>query len=174
MRFAKMPDDPEEAVPVPTPSSALLPAPSTRQVPPPAVSDDSSSSSESECSSADSEKERQQRLALLQEQVRGSTANGERPRERGASTAPHWVGANPAVCVPKLKAVHEQLAALSQPQVTKPKKKDREKKEKKKEKHKKKLEEPAEAPPSLGFQTVKKPKSNKELMMGKKERKKPR
>uniref|UniRef100_H3CCY0 Bromodomain containing 4 n=1 Tax=Tetraodon nigroviridis TaxID=99883 RepID=H3CCY0_TETNG len=107
MRFAKMPDDPEEAVPVPTPSSALLPAPSTRQVPPPAVSDDSSSSSESECSSADSEKERQQRLAQLQEQ---------------------------------LKAVHEQLAALSQPQVTK---------------------------------TVKKPKSSKELIMGKKERKKP-
>lgn len=74
----------------------------------------------------------------------------------------------------KLKAVHEQLAALSQPQVTKPKKKDREKKEKKKEKHKKKLEEPVEAPPSLGFQTVKKPKSSKELIMGKKERKKPR
>lgn len=93
--------------------------------------------------------------------------------ERGDAT-PCWDGANPAASVPKLKAVHEQLAALSQPQVTKPKKKDREKKEKKKEKHKKKLEEPAEAPPSLGFQAVKKPKSNKELIMGKKERKKPR
>ncbi|KAK7929402.1 hypothetical protein WMY93_005797 [Mugilogobius chulae] len=38
----------------------------------------------------------------------------------------------------QLKAVHEQLAALSQPQTSKPKKKDRDKKEKKKEKHKKK------------------------------------
>lgn len=84
------------------------------------------------------------------------------------------VGANPTVSVLKLKAVHEQLAALSQPQVIKPKKKDREKKEKKKEKHKKKLEEPVEAPPSMGFQTVKKAKSSKELIIGKKERKKPR
>uniref|UniRef100_A0A3B4B3P0 Bromo domain-containing protein n=1 Tax=Periophthalmus magnuspinnatus TaxID=409849 RepID=A0A3B4B3P0_9GOBI len=39
----------------------------------------------------------------------------------------------------QLKAVHEQLAALSQPQTCKPKKKDRDKKEKKKEKHKQKL-----------------------------------
>jgi len=42
----------------------------------------------------------------------------------------------------QLKAVHEQLAALSQPQATKPKRKEKEKekekKEKKKEKHKKK------------------------------------
>lgn len=100
-------------------------------------------------------------------------------RERGESiicTEPErgtTVTSNATVSVLKLKAVHEQLAALSQPQVTKPKKKDREKKEKKKEKHKKKLEEPVEAPPSMGFQTVKKPKSSKELIMGKKERKKP-
>lgn len=80
---------------------------------------------------------------------------------------------NTTFFVLKLKAVHEQLAALSQPQVIKPKKKDREKKEKKKEKYKKKLEEPVETPPSMGFQTVKKPKS-KDLIMGKKERKKPR
>lgn len=38
----------------------------------------------------------------------------------------------------QLKAVHEQLAALSQPQASKPKRKDKEKKEKKKDKHKKK------------------------------------
>uniref|UniRef100_A0A8C9WU79 Bromodomain containing 4 n=2 Tax=Sander lucioperca TaxID=283035 RepID=A0A8C9WU79_SANLU len=130
MRFAKMPDEPEEPAPVPTPSSALHPAPSTRQaLPPPAVSeDDSSSSSESESSGGDSEHERQHRLAELQEQ---------------------------------LKAVHEQLAALSQP----PKEREKEReKEKKKEKHKKKMgaEEPAEAPPSVMLQTSKKNKSSKE------------
>lgn len=38
--------------------------------------------------------------------------------------------------------MHEQLAALSQPQITKPKKKDKEKKERKKEKHKKKIGAP--------------------------------
>lgn len=38
----------------------------------------------------------------------------------------------------QLKAVHEQLAALSQPQANKPKRKEKEKKEKKKDKHKKK------------------------------------
>lgn len=42
--------------------------------------------------------------------------------------------------VSQLKAVHEQLAALSQPQQNKPKKKEKDKKEKKKEKHKKKEE----------------------------------
>lgn len=79
MRFAKMPDEPEEPVPVPTPSSALHPAPSTRQAPPPStVSEDiSSSSSESESSAGDSEHERQQRLAELQEQVRGWKMKGE-------------------------------------------------------------------------------------------------
>lgn len=44
------------------------------------------------------------------------------------------------LCDPQLKAVHEQLAALSQPQQNKPKKKEKDKKEKKKEKHKKKEE----------------------------------
>lgn len=38
----------------------------------------------------------------------------------------------------QLKAVHEQLAALSQPQASKPKRKEKEKKEKKKDKHKRK------------------------------------
>uniref|UniRef100_A0A8C2YYW4 Bromodomain containing 4 n=2 Tax=Cyclopterus lumpus TaxID=8103 RepID=A0A8C2YYW4_CYCLU len=137
MRFAKMPDEPEEPAPVPTPSSALHPAPTTRQAPPPpAVSDDdSSSSSESESSGGDSEHERQHRLAELQEQ---------------------------------LKAVHEQLAALSQPPASKPKKKERERKEK----HKKKIlaDEPAEAPPPyVTLQTAKKMKSKEQMV--KKERK---
>uniref|UniRef100_A0A8C1SIU5 Bromodomain containing 4 n=1 Tax=Cyprinus carpio TaxID=7962 RepID=A0A8C1SIU5_CYPCA len=58
----------------------------------------------------------------------------------------------------QLKAVHEQLAALSQPQATKPKKKEKEKKEKKKDKHKKKagvmpaLEEILDPPPTLKAQ----------------------
>ncbi|XP_057698999.1 bromodomain-containing protein 4-like isoform X2 [Corythoichthys intestinalis] len=142
MRFAKMPDEPEEAIPVPTPSSVLHPAPSIRQAPPPPpiVSEDSSSSmSESESSAGDSDQERQQRLAVLQEQ---------------------------------LKAVHEQLAALSQPQISKPKKKEREKKEKKKEKHKKKMvaEEPTE--PAM-LQISKKSKISKDALIAKKERKKP-
>ncbi|KAM3623347.1 uncharacterized protein V6R79_009993 [Siganus canaliculatus] len=149
MRFAKMPDEPEEPVPVPTPSSVLHPTPSSRQaLPPSAISeDDSSTSSESESSGGDSEQERQQRLAELQEQ---------------------------------LKAVHEQLAALSQPQASKPKKKERDKKEKekekekKKEKHKKKIgaEGPMETPPSAMHPTSKKNKNSKELIIGTKDRKK--
>uniref|UniRef100_A0A3Q1HDW4 Bromodomain containing 4 n=1 Tax=Anabas testudineus TaxID=64144 RepID=A0A3Q1HDW4_ANATE len=138
MRFAKMPDDPEELTPVPTPSLPSHPSPSTRQAPPPSVvsEDESSSLSESESSGGDSEQERKQRLAELQEQ---------------------------------LKAVHEQLAALSQPQASKPKKK-----EKKKEKHKKKMgaEEPIDAPPPAMLQTSKKIKS-KEPIIAKKERKRP-
>lgn len=61
-------------------------------------------------------------------------------------------------CVAQLKAVHEQLAALSQPQASKPKKKEKEKKEKKKDKHKKKsgvmpaLEEILDPPPTLKVQ----------------------
>uniref|UniRef100_A0A3Q3D474 Bromodomain containing 4 n=1 Tax=Hippocampus comes TaxID=109280 RepID=A0A3Q3D474_HIPCM len=116
MRFAKMPDEPEEVALVPTPSS---------------------SASESESSAGDSDQERQQRLAVLQEQ---------------------------------LKAVHEQLAALSQPQVCKPKKKEREKKEKKKDKHKKKMGV-EEAPEPAVLQISKKSKS-KEMPISK-ERKKP-
>lgn len=76
-------------------------------------------------------------------------------------------------CVLQLKAVHEQLAALSQPQITKPKKKDREKKEKKKEKHKKKLgaQDSVETVSLTGFQTSKKNKGGKELVIEKRERK---
>uniref|UniRef100_A0A8C6T5P3 Bromodomain containing 4 n=1 Tax=Neogobius melanostomus TaxID=47308 RepID=A0A8C6T5P3_9GOBI len=110
MRFAKMPDEPENKPLVSAPATSLHhPAPVKPQPPMShaASSSDSSSdsSSESESSTDDSEEERAQRLAELQEQ---------------------------------LKAVHEQLAALSQPQASKPKKKEKDKKEKKKEKHKKK------------------------------------
>lgn len=45
---------------------------------------------------------------------------------------------NCSLLLMQLKAVHEQLAALSQPQASKPKRKEKEKKEKKKDKHKKK------------------------------------
>ncbi|XP_007229120.3 bromodomain-containing protein 4 isoform X1 [Astyanax mexicanus] len=135
MRFAKMPDEPEETF---TPAPAPVPHPTVPvktqpPIPAPSSSDSSSdSSSESESSTDDSEEERAQRLAELKEQ---------------------------------LKAVHEQLAALSQPQTSKPKKKEKEKKEKKKDKHKKKgampgLEEILEPPPAL--QPQKKSKNNKD------------
>ncbi|XP_028307198.1 bromodomain-containing protein 4-like isoform X2 [Gouania willdenowi] len=66
----------------------------------------------------------------------------------------------------QLKAVHEQLAALSQPQTSKPKKKEREKKEKKKEKHKKKVgaEETGETSPLRTLQTAKKNKEGNDLV----------
>ncbi|XP_060798545.1 bromodomain-containing protein 4 isoform X3 [Neoarius graeffei] len=123
MRFAKMPDEPEEVF-TPAPAPVLHPAAPVKPQPPIAAasSSDSSSdsSSESESSTDDSEEERAQRLAELKEQ---------------------------------LKAVHEQLAALSQPQASKPKKKEKDKKEKKKDKHKKKaipgLEEILEPPSAL-------------------------
>uniref|UniRef100_A0A8C2G412 Bromodomain containing 4 n=1 Tax=Cyprinus carpio TaxID=7962 RepID=A0A8C2G412_CYPCA len=127
MRFAKMPDEPEEML-GPTSAPVLHQAPVKTQPPMgTASSSDSSSdsSSESDSSTDDSEEERAQRLAELQEQ---------------------------------LKAVHEQLAALSQPQASKPKKKEKEKKEKKKDKHKKKagvmpaLEEILEPPLTLKAQ----------------------
>lgn len=71
MRFAKIPDEPEEPA-RPTPSPALIPAPVKMQPPPvlPSSSDSSSdSSSSSESASDDPEKERAQKLAELQEQV---------------------------------------------------------------------------------------------------------
>ncbi|XP_072561285.1 bromodomain-containing protein 4 isoform X2 [Paramormyrops kingsleyae] len=136
MRFAKMPDEPEEPSAT-THSHGLLSAPVKQQPPPapPSSSDSSSdSSSESESSTDDSEEERAQRLAELQEQ---------------------------------LKAVHEQLAALSQPQTSKPKKKEKDKKERKKEKHKKKAGGPPSLPEELQeppIQGPKKSKSSKELL----------
>uniref|UniRef100_A0A4W4H3N4 Uncharacterized protein n=1 Tax=Electrophorus electricus TaxID=8005 RepID=A0A4W4H3N4_ELEEL len=119
MRFAKIPDEPEETPPQPAPSPALHHA-SVRQQHAPALP--SSSSGESESSDDGSDQERAQRLAELQEQ---------------------------------LKAVHEQLAALSQPQPSKPKKKEKEKKEKekRKEKHKKKSSGPKDIKPSRSLTT---------------------
>ncbi|XP_074544031.1 bromodomain-containing protein 4-like isoform X2 [Halichoeres trimaculatus] len=145
MRFAKMPDEPEEPVPVPTPSSALHPAPSTRQAPPPStVSEDiSSSSSESESSAGDSEHERQQRLAELQEQLK----------------AVHE----------QLAALSQPQA--SKP---KKKEREKKEKKKEKHKKKMGVEEPVESPPPpVMLQPLKKNKSSKEPIVAKKERKKP-
>ncbi|KAJ8264168.1 hypothetical protein GJAV_G00145980 [Gymnothorax javanicus] len=153
MRFAKMPDEPEEAS-APAPSPALIPAPVKPQPPPThahahASSSDSSSdsSSESESSTDDSEEERAQRLAELQEQVREERGRvtGWWRRETGGmrgGLAGHWsderrrVGDRSRMETTRgmLKAVHEQLAALSQPQTSRPKKKEKEKKEKKQRK----------------------------------------
>ncbi|XP_066516437.1 bromodomain-containing protein 3-like [Hoplias malabaricus] len=114
MRFAKMPDEPEDTPPMPSPSPAVHHQPIKQQ--PTQAPPTSSSSDESE-SDDSSDQERAQRLAELQEQ---------------------------------LKAVHEQLAALSQPQSCRPRKKEKEKKERKekrKEKHRAKNSGP---PTQLG------------------------
>lgn len=75
MRFAKMPDEPEEVF-TPAPAPVLHPAAPVKPQPPIAAasSSDSSSdsSSESESSTDDSEEERAQRLAELKEQVWGT------------------------------------------------------------------------------------------------------
>ncbi|XP_029356626.1 bromodomain-containing protein 4-like [Echeneis naucrates] len=144
MRFAKMPDEPEEPTPVPTPSSALHPAPSTRQAPPPsAVSeDDSSSTSESESSGGDSEQERQQRLAELQEQLK----------------AVHE----------QLAALSQPQA--SKP---KKKEREKKEKKKEKHKKKMGAEETVDTPPSAMLQVPKKNKSSKDSIVMKKDRKKP-
>lgn len=78
----------------------------------------------------------------------------------------------------QLKAVHEQLAALSQPQANKPKRKEKEKKEKKKDKHKKKgnmpgfVDEIQDATPvsQLSKKTKTSNNSNKEVPPKKKPR----
>ncbi|XP_015222417.1 bromodomain-containing protein 3 isoform X6 [Lepisosteus oculatus] len=124
MRFAKMPDEPAEPAPPPAPPAAPVVSKSTE-------SSESSGDTSSDSDSSDSEEERATRLAELQEQV-GSEQQItlERPNGNGAGKkngcAKHF----------QLKAVHEQLAALSQAPVSKPKKK-KEKKEKEKEKKKK-------------------------------------
>ncbi|XP_036413426.1 bromodomain-containing protein 3-like isoform X2 [Colossoma macropomum] len=114
MRFAKMPDEPEDTPAPPSPSPALHHQPVKQQ--PTQAPPTSPSSDESESSDDGLDQERTQRLAELQEQ---------------------------------LKALHDQLAALSQPPACKPKKKEKEKKEKKekmKEKHRTKTSGP---PPLL-------------------------
>ncbi|XP_042193371.1 bromodomain-containing protein 3 isoform X2 [Callorhinchus milii] len=129
MKFAKIPDDLVEVpAPLPPPSPAIPKKPSS--------SSNTSRESSSNSNSSDSEEERANRLAELQEQV-----------GRG----------NPSIPRRMLKAVHEQLAALSQAPVSKPKrKKEKEKKEKKKkekEKQKVKGEEEKVKPSSAGLKS---------------------
>ncbi|XP_040180012.1 bromodomain-containing protein 3 isoform X3 [Rana temporaria] len=114
MRFAKMPDEPVEA-PAPPPAPAPVVSKSIE-------SSHTSEESSSETDSSDSEEERATRLAELQEQVRTTYS---------------------VKTLLQLKAVHEQLAALSQAPVNKPKKK-KEKKEKEREKEKKKKDKDKE------------------------------
>uniref|UniRef100_A0A452VGI8 Bromodomain containing 3 n=1 Tax=Ursus maritimus TaxID=29073 RepID=A0A452VGI8_URSMA len=142
MRFAKMPDEPVEAPALPAPVAPVLSKG--------AESSRSSEESSSDSGSSDSEEERATRLAELQEQPRGSPAQP------------------PAIF--QLKAVHEQLAALSQAPVNKPKrKKEKKEKEKKKkdkdkdkdkERHKAKSEDEKKAkvaPPAKQAQPKKAP-----------------
>ncbi|XP_067088137.1 bromodomain-containing protein 3a isoform X1 [Osmerus mordax] len=116
MRFAKMPDEPAE----PARPGGLLSRNTTSSA------DSSSSASDT----SDSEEERASRLAELQEQV-GAEQCVERPDGIGEKNGctKHY----------QLKAVHEQLAALSQAPVSKPKKKkdkkEKDKKKKDKDKH---------------------------------------
>lgn len=140
--YAKMPDEPQDASP-PSVSAPLLGALSKSSSEESSSDEDdededdedddedessSESSSESE-ESSDSEEERANRLAELQEQVRAGAGPVLLP-----VPAPH---ARLTPCLPpQLRAVHEQLAALSQGPVSKPKKKREKKKKKKSEKHK--------------------------------------
>ncbi|XP_036795933.1 bromodomain-containing protein 4 isoform X7 [Oncorhynchus mykiss] len=163
MRFAKMPDELEETAPLPSPSPALkplptisalhplpvptlhpLPTPSARQPPAPRPP----SSSDDSSSSSESE-----------------SSEGGLEHERTQRLAE---------LQEQLKAVHEQLAALSTPQATKPKRKEREK-EKNKDKFKKKIggEEPPEILPPAILQPIRKSKNSKELVTTPKKIKKP-
>ncbi|XP_047215679.1 bromodomain-containing protein 4-like isoform X1 [Girardinichthys multiradiatus] len=110
MRFAKMPDEPDLKPLVSAPTPTLHhPAPVKPQPPLALVASSSDSSSDS---SSESE---------------SSTDDSEEERAQRLAELQE-----------QLKAVHEQLAALSQPQTSKPKRKEKEKKEKKKDKHRKK------------------------------------
>ncbi|XP_032993378.1 bromodomain-containing protein 3 isoform X1 [Lacerta agilis] len=132
MRFAKMPDEPAEPLAQP-PQTAPVVSKSME-------SSHSSEESSSDSDSSDSEEERATRLAELQEQ---DCSRSLRQCYK-VNDSRDWNGWN-------LKAVHEQLAALSQAPVNKPKKKKEKKekekkkkdkeKEKEKEKHKAKAEE---------------------------------
>ncbi|XP_059403454.1 bromodomain-containing protein 3-like isoform X7 [Carassius carassius] len=116
MKFAKMPDEPAEPSSPSTVTATAVVSKSTGS---------SESSVDSSSSSSDSEEERATRLAELQEQQFAvEHPNGNRAGTKNGC-AKHF----------QLKAVHEQLAALSQGPVSKPKKK-KEKKEKKKDKEK--------------------------------------
>ncbi|KAG1943266.1 bromodomain-containing protein 3a isoform X3 [Pimephales promelas] len=119
MRFAKMPDEPVEVAGAGGVGGAGVVSKST-------VSSESSGDSTSD--SSDSEEERATRLAELQEQcISLEHPIGSRQGIKNGCTKNN-----------QLKAVHEQLAALSQAPVSKPKKK-KEKKEKDKKKKEIKL-----------------------------------
>ncbi|XP_035253449.1 bromodomain-containing protein 4 isoform X4 [Anguilla anguilla] len=138
MRFAKMPDESEEPARL-TPSPALLPAPVKLQ-PPPALLPSSSDSSSDSSSESES-----------------STDDSEEERAQRLAELQE-----------QLKAVHEQLAALSQPQTSRPKKKEKEKEKEKKEKEKEKEKKEKEkekkqrkkaggAPPPLALEPLHEP-----------------
>ncbi|KAL0978981.1 hypothetical protein UPYG_G00178840 [Umbra pygmaea] len=117
MRFAKIPDEPIETT-----------QPSTTPVVSKSTESSESSGNTSSSDSSDSEEERATRLAELQEQVGSEQQitvehpNGNRAGKKNGCAKRF-----------QLKAVHEQLAVLSQAPVSKPKKK-KEKKEKEKDK----------------------------------------
>ncbi|XP_067278836.1 bromodomain-containing protein 3a isoform X3 [Pseudorasbora parva] len=118
MRFAKMPDEPVDVAGAGGVGGAGVVSKST-------VSSESSGDS-STSDSSDSEEERATRLAELQEQcISLEHPIGSRQGIKNGCTKNN-----------QLKAVHEQLAALSQAPVSKPKKK-KEKKEKDKKKENK-------------------------------------
>ncbi|XP_071020738.1 bromodomain-containing protein 3-like isoform X1 [Oncorhynchus clarkii lewisi] len=120
MRFAKMPDEPIEATQL-----------STMPVVSKSTESSESSGNTSSSESSDSEEERATRLAELQEQV-GSEQQitVEHPNGNRAG------GKNGCAKRFQLKAVHEQLAVLSQAPVSKPKKMEKKQKDKKKDKEK--------------------------------------
>ncbi|XP_045563952.1 bromodomain-containing protein 3 isoform X5 [Salmo salar] len=115
MRFAKMPDEPIDAT---QPSTTPVVSKSTES------SENSGNTSSSE--SSDSEEERATRLAELQEQVGSEQQitvehpNGNRAGKKNGCAKRF-----------QLKAVHEQLAVLSQAPVSKPKKREKDKKKEK-------------------------------------------
>ncbi|XP_071013349.1 bromodomain-containing protein 3-like isoform X1 [Oncorhynchus clarkii lewisi] len=125
MRFAKMPDEPVDAT-----------QPSTTPVVSKSTESSESSGNTSSSESSDSEEERATRLAELQEQVGSEQQitvehpNGNRAGKKNGCAKRF-----------QLKAVHEQLAVLSQAPVSKPKKREKREKEKKKEKDKGKADD---------------------------------
>ncbi|XP_023665300.1 bromodomain-containing protein 3b isoform X2 [Paramormyrops kingsleyae] len=140
MRFAKMPDEPAELAPPTAPPTSAVVSKSTES--------SESSGETSSSDSSDSEEERATRLAELQEQPFSvEHPNGNRAGEKNGC-AKHF----------QLKAVHEQLAALSQAPVSKPKKK-KEKKEKEKDKKKKDKEKEKDKHSKAKPEDEKKPKS---------------
>ncbi|XP_057212262.1 bromodomain-containing protein 3b isoform X8 [Triplophysa rosa] len=124
MKFAKMPDEPVEPSSPSAESATAVVSKSTGS---------SESSADSSSSSSDSEEERATRLAELQEQQTTEHPNGNRAGTKNGCPKRF-----------QLKAVHEQLAALSQGPVSKPKKKKEKKEKEKKKKEKDKIKVKAE------------------------------